>query len=204
MRARAICILICLVCGVAEAQTPSVSDADRQSQTQETGGPVRNGEAPDEDAFEPPHVPGTVAPYAAVLRSAIVPGWGQYAIRQPVQGTVFAASALGLLAGWWVVRQDYTSMYDGEYIPAVQNFGVTSDEAESIYLEVNRRFKVARLLLGTAVGIWAFSLIDAYVDANIYNAELRAEDVLREAETVRSLRFGLVGEKLSLRLELPF
>ena len=168
---------------------------------------LRSSEAPEAaqlHATAQPHVEGLVRPYSAVLRSAVVPGWGQFAIRQPIQGSIFAASSLGLLTGWWLVRQDYTAMYADEYLPAVDNYGVDSAEADAIYLNVNKRFKVGRFLLFTAAGIWAFSLIDAYVDASIYNAELRSADVLKEAKTIRLLQFGLALEQPGVRVAFAF
>lgn len=140
-----------------------------------------------------------VSPYGTVLRSLVLPGWGQIYIRQRLEGTVYFVGVTSLGIGWVVAHRDFRHRYHEVYLPAVKNYGVTSPEAEALYSDVNRRFKVSRFLLFTALGLWGYSLVDAYVDASIYNAQIRAEDVLEESRALRKLQIGWEGDHLLLR-----
>ncbi|MBM3214202.1 hypothetical protein FJZ36_04725 [Candidatus Poribacteria bacterium] len=155
-------------------------------------------------AEELPRDPRLVAPYTAVVRSAILPGWGQVRIRERVEGAAFFVVTAGLMSAWFVSYRDFRDQYDHVYLPAVKQYGVTSREANAIYSDVNGRFKASRLLLFSALGVWGYSLIDAYVDANIFNAELRAEELLREGEEIRKLQFELMTSGPRVRIRVPF
>ncbi|MDA1192118.1 MAG: DUF5683 domain-containing protein [Candidatus Poribacteria bacterium] len=144
-----------------------------------------------------------VHPYAAVVRSAIVPGWGQARIGQYVQGTVFLAVTGGLVAGWFIKDQQFRDDYDHLYLPAVAEHGVTSAEAKAIYLDVNADYKLSRTFLITGAIVWAYSLIDAYVDANIYNAELRAKRLLEQGSDPRLFQLNIDREP-SLSVNVAF
>ncbi len=143
-------------------------------------------------------------PYSALVRSAFVPGWGQFTIRQPVQGTVFMAGTAGLLTGWWITRRDFRDIYNNEYLPAIEAYGLTSDEAEALYATSNERFKVSQTFLFSALGLWAFGLIDAYIDANIYNAERRAEQVIEQGRELRNIQVDWESSAPTLSLNFAF
>ena len=87
---------------------------------------------------------GLVHPYSALVRSAVVPGWGQLKIRQPVQGSIFFVAATGLLAGYWVAHRDFRDIYDNGYVPAAEAHGADSPEAAAFYATRNEGFKVSQ------------------------------------------------------------
>lgn len=151
-----------------------------------------------------PEDPRLVSPYGTVLRSLVLPGWGQLHIRQRLEGTAYFVGVAGLGTAWVVAHREFRRRYNDLYLPAVRNYGVTSPEAESLYADVNRRFKTSRFLLFAALGIWGYSLVDAYVDANLYNAKIRAEDVLEESRAIRKLQIGREGGRLFLRYRTLF
>jgi len=112
-----------------------------------------------------------ISPIGATARS-IVPGWGQIYTRSPLQG-IFIFLSVGLLAGGGA-RADsiYRDYYNNKYTPAIL---ADSDQADFYYDRSNQYFKLSRLLFYTAGGIWAYSALDAYVDAHIYNARQQAK-----------------------------
>jgi hypothetical protein len=193
-------VCLCVVAGPLHAQTfrPSTqSEPDAAAEAAEREA-IEAARAAEEKAL------GLVPPYNALVRSAIVPGWGQFTIRQPVQGTVFMAGAAGLLAGWWVTRRDFRNIYNNEYLPAIAAYGLTSDEAEALYATSNERFKVSQTFLFSALGLWAFGLIDAYIDANIYNAERRAEQVIEQGRDLRNIQVDWESAAPTLSLNFAF
>lgn len=130
----------------------------------------------------------------ALIRSALMPGLGQWSIGQPIQGTFFLVATVACVGGGVFFHNEYRTMYNEEYLPAVERFGVTSDEAESLYRQVNSRFKLSRGLLLTALGIWMYGMVDAYVDAAIRNATLEAESVRQNREAMEQLNVHLLPD----------
>jgi len=116
-----------------------------------------------------------ISPVGAAARS-IVPGWGQIYTRNKLDGALIFLSIGVLAAGG--VRADaiYRHFYNDKYTPAVL---ADSSEADFYFDRSNQYYKLSRFLLYTAAGIWAYSIIDAYVDAHIYNArqQVRTLDI---------------------------
>ncbi len=139
-----------------------------------------------------------VHPYSAMARSAVLPGWGQFTIGEPLQGSFFGAATIGLFAGWWVARSNFKDIYDNDYLPAIRNHGITSPTAEAVYERANERYKISQFFLFAGIGVWAYGLIDAYIDANIHNAEVMGKRVMKESEqmndfTIFSAEEGIAG-----------
>jgi len=127
-----------------------------------------------------------ISPIGAAARS-IIPGWGQVYTRSKIQGVVVFLS-IGLIAGGgaraYAIHQDF---YNNRYVPAVL---AESDQADFYYDRSNQYFKLYRFLVGTAAGIWAYSALDAYVDAHIYNARQRARILDIDDKGLRQLKQG--------------
>ena len=145
-----------------------------------------------------------IHPYGAMARSAVLPGWGQFSIGEPLQGSFFGAATVGLFAGWWVARSNFKDMYDNEYLPAIRNHGITSPTAKAVYNRVNERYKISQFFLFAGIGVWAYGLIDAYIDANIHNAEALGKRVMEESEQMTDFSVFSVGEELGGVFRLRF
>jgi len=125
-----------------------------------------------------------ISPIGAAARS-IVPGWGQVYTRDKLEG-VFIFLSIGIL-GSGGVRADaiYRHFYNDKYRPAVL---ADSTKADFYFDRSNQYYKLSRFLLYTAAGIWAYSIIDAYVDAHIYNARQQVEMLDIDDEMLRQLK----------------
>ena len=112
-----------------------------------------------------------ISPIGAATRS-IVPGWGQIYTQNKLKGAIIFLS-VGILAGSGI-RSDaiYRDIYDNDYKAAILT---DSGQADYYFDRSNQYYKLSRFLLYTAAGIWAYSIIDAYVDAHLYNAQQQAE-----------------------------
>lgn len=130
-----------------------------------------------------------ISPMGAAARS-IIPGWGQIYTRDKLQGVIIFLS-VGVLSGGGV-RADaiYRHFYDNEYSPAVLS---GSDQADFYFDKSNQYYKLSRFLLYAAAGIWAYSIMDAYVDAHIYNSRQQVKMLDIDDGNVRELKleFGL-------------
>lgn len=115
-----------------------------------------------------------ISPIGAVSRS-IVPGWGQVYTHHKFKGALVFLSVV--ILGSSGVRTDsiYRDYYDNKYRLAVES---DSGDADYYFDRSNQYYKLSRFLLYSAAGVWAYSIIDSYVDAHIYNAQQQIE-VLR-------------------------
>lgn len=140
-----------------------------------------------------------ISPIGAAARS-IVPGWGQVYTRSKIQG-VFVFLSIGLLAGGgaraYAIHQDF---YNNRYVPAVL---ADSDQADFYYDRSNQYFKLYRFLIGAAGGVWAYSALDAYVDAQIYNARQRARILDVNDKGLRQLKLENSLSKAAVPKNVP-
>ncbi len=125
-----------------------------------------------------------ISPIGAAARS-IIPGWGQVYTRDKLEGVVIFLSIGILGAGGARADAIYRDFYNNRYTPAVLN---DSGQADFYFDRSNQYYKLSRFLLYTAAGIWAYSIIDAYVDAHIYNARQQARMLDIDDESLQQLK----------------
>jgi len=103
-------------------------------------------------------------PSGALLRSAVLPGWGQFYNHEPVKGIVLGSIELGLL-GWLI----------SEHIQSEDARNSGDDAAYQVHSQ--RRLD----LIWYTSAAWLFGMLDAYVDAYLFSFE--TENQLFERET---------------------
>ncbi len=97
-------------------------------------------------------------PTAALLRSAVLPGWGQFYNDEPVKGLVMGGVELGLLA-----------LLVGEHIAAESaryDFAESGDPADEERYISHRENRLDLIWLTSAA--WLYGMLDAYVDAHLF------------------------------------
>ena len=142
-----------------------------------------------------------VSPIGTMARSTFVPGWGQLHARNYLQGTIAFVGVGGCLVGAFIANKSFRDAYDNDYLPVVSQMP-NSPEADFQYNRVNQRFKVRQFFLLTAVGIWAYNLIDAYVGANLYNAQTKADRLIEDAVNIEKLGMQIDITPTQLHLSL--
>lgn len=125
-----------------------------------------------------------ISPIGAAARS-VIPGWGQIYTRSKVEGISVFLSVVALGVGG--VRADavYRDYYNNKYTLAVYE---DSDQADFYFDRSNQYYKLSRFLLYAAGGIWAYSILDAYVDAHIYNARQQVKMLKIDDGSLRQLK----------------
>ncbi|MCD4700704.1 MAG: hypothetical protein K8S24_02500 [Candidatus Aegiribacteria sp.] len=103
-------------------------------------------------------------PGAALLRSAVLPGWGQFYNDEPLKGVVFGTASLGLLS--WLISEHFAS----------EDARNNNDEP-AYQLHSQRRLD----LIWYTSAAWLFGMLDAYVDAYLYPFSTENEVFEREA-----------------------
>jgi hypothetical protein len=140
----------------------------------------------------------TISPWEATVKSAILPGWGQFVTGGRIKAVVSLAGVYGLVAASLIARASYRNIYNDKYVPAVLS---GSPESDRYYELANQRYKLSRGLAFAAVGVWAYSMIDSYVSCVIRNAQVKARKL--KFNTKRIDKFDLEYKTLEgeLRIE---
>ncbi len=101
------------------------------------------------------------SPTGALLRSALLPGWGQFYNREPLKGVILGTVELGLLA--WLVREHIVAE------DARQDYLVSGDPADESRYETHRQRRIDLIWYTSAA--WLYGMFDAYVDAYLFSFE---------------------------------
>ena len=131
-----------------------------------------------------------VSPVGAIGRSAVLPGWGQFYAHNRFLGATSFAGTTGLLVGALITHQSFRDVYNNEYVP-VALIDDKSPEALFQYNRANQRYKLRQFFLFAAAGVWAYSLIDSYVGANLYNAEAKANQLIDQMKQIEELNLQI-------------
>ena len=131
-----------------------------------------------------------ISPVGAIARSAVIPGWGQVHAHNRFLGVTSFVGTSGLLVGALITHQSFRNVYNNEYVP-VALIDDKSPEALFQYNRANQRYKLRQFFLFAAAGVWAYSLIDSYVGANLYNAEAKANQIIDEMKQIEELNLQL-------------
>ncbi len=103
----------------------------------------------------------TKSPPLALLRSTVLPGWGQFYTGHPYRG--------GLVLGLEAFLVAFTLSENNE---ANRNWDLYVDTENPLYFdEYGKHFDRRRTLLNVAIGLFIFNLADAYVSAHLYAFE---------------------------------
>ena len=102
-------------------------------------------------------------PGAALLRSAVLPGWGQFYNDEPLKGVLFGTLELGLLA--WLISEHFAS-------EEARN----NNDEPAYQLHSQRRLD----LIWYTSAAWLFGMLDAYVDAYLFSFSTENEVFERE------------------------
>lgn len=102
-------------------------------------------------------------PSAALLRSAVLPGWGQFYNDEPLKGVFFGTLELGLLS--WLIS---------EHIASEDARNANDDPAYQLHSQ--RRLD----LIWYTSAAWLFGILDAYVDAYLYSFSTENDEFEKE------------------------
>lgn len=107
------------------------------------------------------------SPWGAVLRSSILPGWGQI-YNQSYWKAPIIWGAIGWFGYNWVLNNrnynDYKNLYFNSVLSGQENF---------LYKRIRDFYRDQRDLIAIYLGLAYFlNMVDAYVDAHLFNFDL--------------------------------
>jgi len=112
----------------------------------------------------------TKAPWKAVLRSAIIPGWGQFYNESYWKIPLFAGAIGGLIYGWSYYNTRYNK-YSGLYNNSRSS---NTDIGNTAFRQQRDFYRDQRDLMSIYIGItYLLNLVDAYVDAQLFDFTVR-------------------------------
>jgi len=80
------------------------------------------------------------------------------------------------------------------------------ERKELLFDRANQRFKLKEFLFFSSIGVWAYSIIDSYVNGNFYNARVKSEKLLYDTKKIENMEFQLDvrSEQINLTLTANF
>ncbi len=116
----------------------------------------------------------------AAFRSFLIPGWGQFYNRESVKGSVFLGAEValfGVATTFHILgmqdEKDYhlpREQFEGKF--ATDTSGLTLSEiAENLRLSAATNYRTRNTFIIIAGGLWAYNLLDAYLNGVPANAE---------------------------------
>nr|MDK2850455.1 hypothetical protein [Candidatus Cloacimonadota bacterium] len=112
-----------------------------------------------------------------ILKSAVIPGWGQFAASYNTKATIILSMELISVVGSIYYYDQAQRNYD-KYKAATQ-----IDEINHWWGKTQTPYHYSMLLLGLAGVIWGYNIYDVVMSTNEYNAELWEEILSRPVKT---------------------
>ena len=127
-----------------------------------------------------------VSPVGAMVRSAVFPGWGQFYSRGYFRGSLTVLGIGGSIIGAVLAQNSFRNRYD-VYESMVWSGFHSEQEILDSYAYANQRYKLRTFFMYTGIGIWLYSLIDSYVNANFHNATTLIQSIEQDAQDIENL-----------------
>lgn len=110
------------------------------------------------------------SPLGAMLRSLALPGWGQIYVRQYWKAPLFFAGAVIMYYYTFKHHKDYLN-YSRQYDEVAK---ISPNDPKLYFLKVRRENSRDNrdISMFFLVGVYGLSMLDAYVDAHLYNFDV--------------------------------
>ncbi|HPR18692.1 MAG TPA: hypothetical protein PLD62_10655 [Candidatus Cloacimonadota bacterium] len=123
-----------------------------------------------------------------LVRSTLIPGWGQYSAHRYTKGQIFVVSEVILFGGSFLYYRDAMDDFDkyktANYIGDMHKF----------YDRSQKKYQNAQILLFSGLALWIYNIYDSIATTEAYNNEVWEK--LRE-ENHKTISLDLQG--ISLR-----
>jgi len=118
------------------------------------------------------------SPWGAVLRSAVLPGWGQFYNHSYWKIPVIWGGTAALVYGW-IDRNNLTVKYRDLY-----NQSLAEDsQGNSDFKQLREFYKDQRDVFAVFIGLTYFlNLVDAYVDAHLFDFDVTDDNIIHQPE----------------------
>jgi hypothetical protein len=111
------------------------------------------------------------SPSGALLRSSVLPGWGQFYNDEPFKGVILGTVELGLMT--WLISEHIQAE------DARTDFLLSGDPADEARYEEHSQRRIDLIWYTSAA--WLYGMLDAYVDAYLYSFDTENRSFERDA-----------------------
>ena len=112
-----------------------------------------------------------------LLKSAVVPGWGQLSTKNNTKGTLILSlelvSAIGAIYFHDQAKKNYDKYYAANQIDNINNY----------WGKAEKPLHYSLMLMGLGSIIWAYNIYDVVISTNEYNANLWQDIISRESSS---------------------
>ena len=166
---------------------------------------AENGADTEQQTPEPVEQERLVSPVGAMIRSAIFPGWGQFYSRGYFRGSLTVLGIGGSVVGALLAQNSFKNRYNA-YATYASLYPNDDQGVLERYEYANQRYKLRTFFMYTGIGIWVYSLIDSYVNANFYNATTLIQSIEKDAQDIEKLgiEVGATPSRLYLGIVKTF
>lgn len=146
-----------------------------------------------------------ISPIGTVVRSTVLPSWGQFHSRNYLRGGLILLGIGGSAVGAFFAQQSFAKQYDN-YVFTASTEPDNTDAVFESYDNANQRYKLRMFFIYTGIGIWAYSIIDSYVSANFYNATSQVKAIERDTQKIEKMgvQVGITPSRLFLGYATTF
>lgn len=146
-----------------------------------------------------------VSPVGTMVRSAVIPGWGQIHSRNYFRGGLLFLGIGVSTAGALFAQKSFNTEYNN-YALTASNEPDNIPAVQASYDRANQKYKLRMFFIYTGIGIWVYSIVDSYVSANFYNATSQVESIREDAQHIENvgLQVGITPSRLYLGVVKPF
>ncbi len=146
-----------------------------------------------------------ISPVGNMVRATVFPGWGQFHSRNYFRGSLILLGIGGSAVGAFLAHQSFVPAYENYESLAFYEPDDTNAVLAS-YDKANQKYKLKMFFIYTGIGLWAYSIIDSYVSANLYNANSQIRSIQEDAEQIEKLglQVGITPSRLYLGVVKTF
>ena len=140
-----------------------------------------------------------ISPVGTMVRSAIIPGWGQYHSRNYFRGGLVQLGIVSSVVGAYLAHQSFSTHYDN-YVLTASNEPDDSFTVLESYDAANQKYKLQMFFIYSGIGFWVYSIIDSYVSSNFYNANSQIQSIKEDAQQIEKLglQVGITPSRMYL------
>ncbi len=146
-----------------------------------------------------------ISPVGTMVRSAVIPGWGQIHSRNYFRGGLLLIGIGVSTTGALFAQRSFNAEYNN-YALTASNEPDNITAVQASYDKANQQYKLRMFFIYTGIGIWVYSIVDSYVSANFYNATSQVQSIREDAQNIENLglQVGITPSRLYLGVVKPF
>ncbi len=146
-----------------------------------------------------------ISPIGTMVRSTVLPGWGQIHSRNYFRASLILLGIGSSAVGAYFAHQSFNAEYNNYALTA----SYEPDDSDAVlesYDKANQKYKLKMFFIYTGIGLWAYSIIDSYVSANFYNANSHVNSIQEDAQQIEKLglQVGITPSRLYLGVVKTF